>query len=448
MPAPHSQQTWQQNPPGQTGPPPGPQEGAGGAAPPPDAGPSMAPPPEDTPNTTRIGMYGGPGMPPPQQPPGAAPASPSGGRRRGAGIPLWAATSIALLVGLIGSGLGLLGGAVLVPQLTGSTADRPLGAGDGPPDPPSRDPDSIAGVAQEVSPSVVSIQSTDDRLIGNGSGFVVADGYIVTNNHVASGMGGDLEVVYHDGHETSAQLVGAASSSDLAVLEAEDPLDVDPLYFGDSDQMTVGDPVIAIGSPLGLDGTVTTGIISAMERPVTVGGRGEESYVNALQTDAAINPGNSGGPLVDLNGNVIGVNTAIATMGAEEIGGGAGNIGLGFAVPSGQAERIAQELIEHGEAPHAVMGVMPDLRYAGPGALIVEEDLPDDQEAVEPGGPADRAGLEPGDIITEVDGSTITDAEQLLTEVRSHAPGTEVEVVFLRDGDEHTVELTLEAADD
>lgn len=364
-------------------------------------------------------------------------------------MPLWVAAGLSLLVGFVGAGLGVLGGSQLLGELGGDDdEDSPLSAADVPDDVPERDADTVAGISQRVSPSVVSIQGGDERFIGNGSGFVVAEDYIVTNNHVATGMGDELEIVYHDGHESSAQIVGAAASSDLAVLEVEDPLDVDPLYFGDSEEMTIGDPVIAIGSPLGLDGTVTTGIVSSMERPVTVGGQGEESYVSALQTDAAINPGNSGGPLVDLSGNVVGVNTAIATMGAEEAGGSAGNIGLGFAVPSAQAERITEDLIEHGEAPHAVIGVVPDLRFSGSGALVAEEDLPEDEEAVQTGGPADEAGLEPGDVITEIDGSTITDAEQLITEIRTYAPGDEIEVTFERDDEETTVEITVAAANE
>ncbi|ASU82687.1 serine protease [Nocardiopsis gilva YIM 90087] len=254
-------------------------------------------------------------------------------------MPVWSVMLVVALVGVVSAGVGGTIGAQL--GLSNGDATRtgapslnnppPTGA-------PSRAPDTVAGVAQRVSPSVVSIQASGPGLSGNGSGFVIADDHVVTNNHVSSALERKgIEVVYSDGHTSGAEVVGSAPSADLAVLKLKDPVDVEALEFGDSDQVTVGDEVIAIGAPLGLAGTVTTGIISAVDRPVSVGEAGEETFISALQTDAAINPGNSGGPLVDAQGRVIGVNSAIATMGALS-GEQSGSIGLGFAIPSAQTK--------------------------------------------------------------------------------------------------------------
>ncbi|WP_236543291.1 S1C family serine protease [Spiractinospora alimapuensis] len=357
-------------------------------------------------------------------------------------MPMW---GVLVLVVAVALGAGAAGGAVATAVGGSDTgASNPLGSGeDGSQDRPA---DTIAGVAQRVSPSVVSIQSSDP-LGGNGSGFVIEGGYVVTNNHVASGIGDDIQVVYGDGHESSATIKGAAASSDLAVLEVDEPNDVEPLPLGDSDSMTVGDEVIAIGAPLGLDGTVTTGIISAMDRPVTVGEVGDSSYINALQTDAAINPGNSGGPLVNAQGEVIGVNSAIATTGSDSLG-QSGSIGLGFAIPSSQAASIIDQLIESGEAPHAVIGAFLDMRFQDGGAMIMEEDGESEEPPLEPDGPADDAGLEPGDVITEFDGEPVRDADQLIVLIRNSNPGDEVDVTFQRDGEEMTTQLTLGASND
>ncbi|WP_232306536.1 S1C family serine protease [Thermobifida cellulosilytica] len=312
-----------------------------------------------------------------------------------------------------------------------------------PSDVPSRAPDTIAGVAQRVNPSVVSIRSASPRVSGNGSGFVIEDGYVVTNNHVVEAVerAGVVVVVYSDGHTSEAEVVGTAPSSDLAVLLPVDPLDVEPLEFGDSDQVTVGDTVIAIGAPLGLEGTVTSGIVSALNRPVTVGEEGRQAYISAIQTDAAINPGNSGGPLVNEQGMVIGVNSAIATMGSTG-GAQSGSIGLGFAIPSNQVARVAEQLIESGEAPHAIIGAVLDLQYQEQGALIMEED-----GSVVPGGPADQAGLRPGDVIVEFDGTAVRDANQLVSLIHTKAPGDRVEVRYVRGEEEHTAVMVLGSSD-
>ncbi|GLU46781.1 hypothetical protein Nans01_11320 [Nocardiopsis ansamitocini] len=308
---------------------------------------------------------------------------------------------------------------------------------------PSRAPDTIAGVAQRVSPSVVLIQGAGPEPGGNGSGFVIDDNHVVTNNHVAAAIEQrGIEVVYSDGHVSEATVVGAAPSSDLAVLQLLDPIDVEPLEFGDSDQVTVGDTVIAIGAPLGLEGTVTSGIISSLNRPVTVGEGRDEAYLNALQTDAAINPGNSGGPLVNEQGMVIGVNSAIATMGAAP-GEQTGSIGLGFAIPSNKVSRMTDELIATGEAPHAVIGAVLDVHYQERGARIPEEGGSGTRGSILRDGPADRAGLRPGDVIIEFGGASVRDANQLITLIQSKEPGEQVDVVFERDGEPQDTTLTL-----
>src|SRR5690606_34666805 len=290
-----------------------------------------------------------------------------------------------------------------------------------------------AGVAQRVSPSVVSIRSTSPRLSGNGSGFVIEDDYVVTNNHVVDAVEqGGIEVVYSDGHVSRAEVVGAAASSDLAVLRLMEPLDVEPLEFGDSDEVTVGDTVIAIGAPLGLEGTVTSGIVSALNRPVTVGEGAQEAYISAIQTDAAINPGNAGGPLGNAQGMVIGGNAAIATMGGAA-GEQSGSMGLGFAIPSNRASRVVEQLIETGEAPRAVIGAVLGLRYPEQGALIMEPREGLDEESVVRRGPADQAWLRHGDVIVEFDDTLVRDANQLVNLIHTKAPGDRVQICYVRD---------------
>jgi len=255
---------------------------------------------------------------------------------------------MALIAGVIGS---LLGRNLVLSQNTGLVQSTST---------VERKPDSIAGIAARVSPSVVSINVTSASGGDTGSGFFIAsNGYILTNNHVveAAAQGsGSITVNLINGKNYSAKIIGRDSSYDLAVLKIE-VADAPALTLGDSDKVEVGDNVIAIGSPLGLAGTVTSGIISAKNRAVTSGnGAGESSYINALQTDAAINPGNSGGPLVDLSGAVVGVNSAIASLGSA-FGSQAGSIGLGFAIPINQARKTADQLIKSGNATYPIVGM-------------------------------------------------------------------------------------------
>jgi len=217
------------------------------------------------------------------------------------------------------------------------------------------------------------------------------------------------------------------------------------LELAASDAVVVGDPVVAVGAPLGLESTVTTGIVSALNRPVSAGNGDESAFINAIQTDAAINPGNSGGPLVDLQGRVIGVNSAIARAPGSGLQ-GAGNIGLGFAIPSTQAARTAQEIIDTGRATYPVIGVLLDSSYRGEGVKVVEE-TPDDRPVITPGGPADRAGIRPGDLIVAFEGRPVTDPDELIVAIRAQRPGDSVTLTVRRDGQDRDVTLELEEAE-
>jgi putative serine protease PepD len=304
-----------------------------------------------------------------------------------------------------------------------------------------RAPDSIAGIAARVSSSVVSIDAQTSGGGDTGSGFFIqSDGTILTNNHVVEGAvtsGGSITVNLTNGKSYPATVIGRDSSYDLAVIKI-DITDAPALQLGDSEKIQVGDPVIAIGSPLGLAGTVTSGIISAKNRAVTSGGgNGESSFINALQTDAAINPGNSGGPLVDINGAVIGVNSAIASLGSS-FSSQSGSIGLGFAIPINQAKKTAEQLIKSGKATYPLMGISVDSTFAGPGARIANT-----ANAILPGGPAAKVGLRVGDIITEIDGVTIGNADELIVTIRAHNVGDRVKIHYLRGGTTRTAVLTL-----
>ena len=300
-----------------------------------------------------------------------------------------------------------------------------------------RSPDSVAGIAARVLPSVVSIETMSKDGGGSGSGFVIdTNGYLLTNNHVvADAM--TIKVILNDGREYAAKILGRDESYDLAVLKIK-TTGLKALQFGDSSKVQVGDSVIAFGSPLGLSGTVTQGIISAKDRPVTAGDENSStSFISALQTDAAINPGNSGGPLVDATGAVIGVNSAIASLGSA-LGSRSGSIGLGFAIPINQARKTADQLIRDGKATYPVIGVSVDMNYSGGGALIAET-----SSAILAGGPAAKAGLRPGDLITEIDGLKINSPEELIVEIRTHNVGDEVTITYLRGKESRTAKLIL-----
>jgi putative serine protease PepD len=352
----------------------------------------------------------------------------------------------AVALALVAGGAGGAVGYVLANHHNGSVTIDGANLGAAPARSVQRPDGSVPDVAAHVLPSVVQIKVTTSQGQATGSGFVIDKaGLLVTNNHVVSGAQGHVRVLFIDGTTTTAQVVGTSPSYDLAVLRVN-AKNLTALPFGNSDSIVIGDPVIAIGSPLGLSGTVTSGIISAKNRPVTAGERGtnESSYINAIQTDAAINPGNSGGPLVDLDGEVIGVNSAIATLGTE-IGGESGNIGVGFAIPINQARRTIEQLINKGAAQFPIIGASLDPAYDGPGARIASDTAADGTPPLLKGGPAERAGLRPGDLITALNGAKVADSAELIVAIRSHRPGETVTLTVKRSGGERQIRVTLAA---
>jgi putative serine protease PepD len=302
---------------------------------------------------------------------------------------------------------------------------------------------SVAAVARALLPSTVQISAEYEGQDGGatGSGFVIdQSGHIVTNNHVveqAAEDDGPIEVVDQDGNRYDATVVGRSPVYDLAVLYAAEAKEMKPAALGASQVLNVGDPVVAIGSPLGLSSTVTAGIVSALQRPVTTGDGDASSYINAIQTDAAINPGNSGGPLVDMAGRVIGVNSAIATTGGTTGGDQAGNIGVGFAIPIEQVKVTADQILRTGEARYPVIGAKVQTgQRDGSGAEI--DEVIDDT-------PAADAGLQKGDVVVAVNGQKVTDGIALIVSIRAHQPGETITFTVLRDGDEKDLDITLDS---
>jgi putative serine protease PepD len=347
--------------------------------------------------------------------------------------------TIAALVALVIGVVAGAGAATAVVALNGTNSpiatqpDPPVGTGA---DPKIRT-GSVSAVAATLLPSVVQLKVQGaDGSDATGAGFVIDNsGHILTNNHVVEGAakGGSIQVVTNDNKTATARLVGRSPAYDLAVVQVAG-LSAPSVTFGRSDAAVVGQDVVAIGSPLGLAGTVTSGIISAKNRPVTTGDDPNQasSYISALQTDAAINPGNSGGPLVDMNARVIGINSAIATVpGAGE--GQSGSIGLGFAIPIDQARRTAQQLIATGQASYPVIGASVDMTFEGGGRV----------SAVTPRSPASRAGLRVGDVITAVNNQTVDSAEVLIVAIRTYQPGEAVRLAYERGGRARTATLTL-----
>ncbi|WP_017616183.1 S1C family serine protease [Nocardiopsis salina] len=380
-----------------------------------------------------MGGHGGPGQPPGGVPPYGPEGYPQGPvppqePRKRTGRIITVAAITALITSLIVGPVVALATAFLFPGGPGSPVSSLEGEGGS-----TATEGEVGDVAEEILPSVVSIQAAG----GGGSGVIISsDGQILTNSHVVQAAeDGQLEVMFNDGSGARAEVLGADPVSDIAVIQAEGQSGLTPAELGDSDQVGVGGEVVAIGSPLGLSGTVTTGVVSALDRPVNTGAtEGEQmqtsTVINAIQTDAAINPGNSGGPLVNMAGEVVGVNTAIAGISQES-----GSVGLGFAIPINQVQPIAEQLVEEGTASYPAIEATISGNLAG-GAQIVE---------VSEGGAADEAGLEPGDVVASVDEHEVNSPDQLIAEIRSRQPGEEVSLGVLRggSGDEEEVQVTL-----
>lgn len=300
---------------------------------------------------------------------------------------------------------------------------------------------SVKVVAAAATPSVVSIDVTTATGGDTGSGSIIrtsaTTSYILTNNHVvdaAVGGAGTISVEFNNGDTIAATIVGRDTIYDLAVLKVQKG-NLPVIAFGDSSKLSIGDPVVAIGSPLGLSSTVTSGIVSALNRPVTTGNVGAESYIDAIQTDAAINPGNSGGALLDSQGRIVGVNSAIASLSS---GSTSGSIGLGFAIPINEAKRVANEIIDTGASTRPVLGVYFDTTYTGVGAKIGRLDA---------GGAAASAGIPVGSVIRSIDGFRIADEVACVVRIRSYAPGSAVSVtVDLPTGTSKTFKVTLGSA--
>ena len=389
----------------------------------------------------------------------AGPSGPQGppaqrsGRRRTAEL-----TTVAVLAALLSSG-GTLAAARLLPADAQNPSTAPtsqLGRGNGtsPVVQANASAPDWSKTAQVVTPSVVAITATTGQGGAQGSGVVIDDsGHVLTNNHVVAGAE-KLTVTMSDGRTFDAEVRGTDPSTDLAVITIKgSPAKLTPVAIGDSDALAVGDPVMAVGNPLGLAGTVTTGIVSALNRPVTTQGEGggqndpfgqgqaqsEPVVTNAIQTSAAINPGNSGGALVDASGRLVGINSSIASLGSSS-GGQSGNIGIGFAIPVNEATSIAKQLISSGTAAHAYLGVTPQDGQASDGsAKIAGAEI----TSVGDNTPASQAGLQGGDVVVKVDGERVESALSLVGHIREKSAGDQVTLTVLRDGKSIQVKATL-----
>jgi putative serine protease PepD len=382
---------------------------------------------------------------------GSTPVAASGGHEEGWGrhhrrwlLVIAALAGIVLFTG-IGAAIGVhIGrndakGADVTINKSGKVASAPVVNSNG--------ATTIEAVAAAVQPAVVSISETTSQIRGTGSGVVIdaEHGYIITNNHVVSAVangGGKVTVTTSDGRTAAADIVGRDPTSDIAVVRVR--LDnLTQAQIGDSSTLKVGQTLVAFGSPLGLQGTVTSGIVSALDRPVstqdTTGtGDNTQATIDAIQTDAAINPGNSGGALVDGAGKLIGINSAIASTSTDSTS-ESGSIGVGFAIPINEAIKVADQIIATGHAVHPVVGAsVSDSTSDVNGALIRD---------VTAGGPAADAGLRVGDVITQVDRRAVVDADSAIVAIRKdHNPGDQVQITYVRDGATKATMLTLAAS--
>ncbi|MFF5934935.1 S1C family serine protease [Streptomyces sp. NPDC012508] len=413
--------------------------------------PAPAPAPAQVPAEAAAGGWP---PPPPTVPAWGAPVPPvpEAPRKKRTGGLVAAVLVAALVAGGVGGGIGYWAaerGDDGISSTTVAAGDSPAAF--------KRDPGTVAAVAGKALPSVVTIQAksggsgsgTDSEGEGGtGTGFVYdKEGHIVTNNHVVASAaeGGTLSATFSNGKTYDAEVVGRAEGYDVAVLKLKKAPDgLAPLPLGDSDKVAVGDSTIAIGAPFGLSNTVTTGIISAKNRPVASGdgSGGSNSYMSALQTDASINPGNSGGPLLDANGSVIGINSAIQSTGNGFGQTQAGSIGLGFAIPVNQAKNVAEQLIKTGKPVYPVIGATVNMTEQGEGATIADEGA-GGTPAVIADGPAAKAGLKPGDVITGFGDRQIDSGPTLISEIWTHKSGDSIKITYERDGKEATTTVTL-----
>ncbi|MGA4994447.1 S1C family serine protease [Nonomuraea bangladeshensis] len=377
---------------------------------------------------------------PRKEPVGSAPPPPPPSSRRTVFALSRKAVAGLALAAVTALGASALGGGAVGAYLAG--ADRPAAVATASAASPVfrtvADQLTVAEVAAKVQPSVVMIQGQS----AEGSGVVLSeDGLILTNNHVVDGQGTALTVKFNDGRTAKAKVVGTDPATDLAVIRAEGVSGLAKATLGDSDQLKVGDDVLALGSPLGLDGTVTAGIVSALDRTVTAGDGGggqqfpwgqqqQESKMTTLggmiQTDAAINPGNSGGALVNAAGELIGINSAVSSQG----------VNLGFAIPVNTAKKVSEQLISKGKVSHAFLGVsVTDATGDVPGALIRQ---------VTEGSPAAKAGLKQGDLITKIGDTPVDGGDTVVGQVRGFTVGQQVRITYLRDGKENVVTATMQ----
>jgi putative serine protease PepD len=400
-----------------------------------------------TPPAPPAGPFGPAGQSGPGSP------SPKPGRRRTAEL-----TAVAVLAALLSSGGTIAAARLWDDSQNPSTASSSTQLGRGTDQGPVTQADATnpnwTATAAAVAPSVVSITAQLAQGVAQGSGVIIdKSGHVLTNNHVVAGAQ-KLTVTLADGRTFDAQVRGTDPSTDLAVITVSNaPSDLSPVALGDSDALKVGDPVMAVGNPLGLAGTVTTGIVSALNRPVTTQAEGGDSnsqfnqapsdpvVTNAIQTSAAINPGNSGGALVNGSGQLVGINSSIASLGSSS-GGQSGNIGIGFAIPVNEAKSIAQQLIDSGTAQHAYLGVTPQDGSASDGsATRTGAEI----TAVGQGTPAEKAGLKVGDVITDVNGEPVDSALSLVGYIREQAVGNTVKLTVIRNGQTTEVSATLSA---
>ncbi|WP_191303652.1 S1C family serine protease [Lentzea cavernae] len=366
-------------------------------------------------------------LPPGYQPPNVPP------RPKGRGKVVAGVAALVLIVGGFSGGLGgYLGYNFANDSSSVSSLDSPRPASQTSNAPAG----SVEDVANKLLPSVVQIQVTTRAGAGEGSGFIISgNGQIVTNNHVIEGAasGGDIKVVFQDGRTASAKILGRDPSSDIAVIQADGVSNLPVVQLGNSGDMRTGQAVVAIGSPFELSGTVTSGIVSSVNRPVSAGGdrNSQATVLNAIQTDAAINPGNSGGPLVNMQGQVVGINSAIYSPSQGQ--GQAGSVGIGFAIPMDQARRTIDEIVKNGKPKQTVLGVKVESTEQG--ARISE---------ITGGGAAEKAGLKAGDVITKFGDRRIDESDTLVAAVRSKAPGDKVTITL---SDNRTVEATLDGVE-